>query len=137
MKYSKCGLELANSSTMRIDSHSRSSAGVNQHNPIEAKGATSIYSTKRSGLEAFKNHMRKTNPPKNKNKRKHIARNVLFYPKMQLWFSFPKDVLIHPTPLGVAHKAFLHCCPFSVRFHSHQPFSLGAPLLIKRLTVIQ
>lgn len=78
MKYSKCGVELANSSSMRIDSHRRSSAGVNQHNPIKAKGATSVYSTKRSGLEAFKNHMRKTNPPKNKNKMKHIAGNVLF-----------------------------------------------------------
>lgn len=66
MKYSKSGLELANSSRMRIDSHNRSSAGVNQHNPIEAKGAPSIYSTKRSGLKAFKNHMRKTNPPKKK-----------------------------------------------------------------------
>lgn len=43
MKYSKCRLELANSSSMRIDSHSTSSAGVNQHNPIETKGATSIY----------------------------------------------------------------------------------------------
>lgn len=139
MKYSKSGLELANSSRMRIDSHNRSSAGVNQHNPIEAKGAPSIYSTKRSGLKAFKNHMRKTNPPKKKknNKRKHIAGNLFFYPKRQLWFSFPKDVLIHPSPLGAAHKAFLHCCPFSVRFHSHQPFSLGTPLLIKRLTVIQ
>lgn len=69
-KYSKRGLELANSSTMRINSQSRSSAGVNQCNPIEAKGSTSIYNTKRYGLEAFQNHIRKTNPQEKKKERK-------------------------------------------------------------------
>lgn len=137
MKYSKCGLELANSSSRRIDSQSRSSAGVNQHNPIKTKKTTLIYSTKISGLKAFKNCIWKINPSKNKTKRKNTVGNVLLYPTRQLWFSLPEDVLNHHTPLGVAHKAFLHCCPFSVRFHSHQPFSLGAPLLIKRPRVSQ
>lgn len=138
MKYSKCGLELPNSSSRRIDSQSRSSAGVNQHNPIKTKRTTLIYSTKRSGLEAFKNSIWKINSSKTKTNRKNTTGNVLLYPTSQLWlFSFPEDVLTHHTPLGVAHKAFLHCCPFSVRFHSHQPFSLEAPLLIKQPRVIQ
>lgn len=66
MKYSKCGLELPNSSSRRIDSQSRSSAGVNQHNPIKTKRTTLIYSTKRSGLEAFKNSIWKINSSKPK-----------------------------------------------------------------------
>lgn len=36
-----------------------------------------------------------------------------------------------------SYKASLHCCPLSVTFHSHQPFSLETPLLIKSLTVMQ
>lgn len=138
MKYSKCGLELANSSSRRTDSQSRSSAGVNQHNPIKTMRTTLIYSSKRSGLEAFKNCIWKINPSKNKTKRKNTAGNVLLYPTSQLGlFSFSEDVLTHHTPLGVAYKAFLHCCLFSIRFHSDQPFSLGAPLLIKQPRVIQ
>lgn len=136
-KYSKWGLELANSSSRRTDSQSRSSAGVNQHNPIKTKRTTLIYSTKGSGLKALKNCIWKINQSKNKTKRKNTAGNVLLYPTRQLRFSFPEDVLTHHTPLRVAHKAFLYCCSFSIRFHSHQPFSLGTPLLIKRPRVIQ